>query len=65
MPQWYYEKKELKNTPSYIAGLDYETETRYRREGARYFYKKIKFDKFREYNKKILIHTLDKTFPFL
>ena len=35
MPQWYYEKKELKNTPSYLAGLDYETETRYRREGAR------------------------------
>jgi len=36
MPQWYYEKKELKNTPSYLAGLDYETETRYRREGARF-----------------------------
>jgi len=36
MPQWYYEKKELKNTPSYLAGLDYETETRYRREGSRF-----------------------------
>ena len=42
MPQWYYEKKELKNTPSYLAGLDYETETRYRREGARLFRKGVK-----------------------
>lgn len=36
MPQWYYDKKELKNTPSYQAGLDSDTETRYRREGARF-----------------------------
>lgn len=35
MPQWYYEKKELKNTPSYVGGMDNDTETRYRREGAR------------------------------
>ena len=35
MPQWYYEKKELKDTPSYLAGLEYSHETRYRREGAR------------------------------
>ena len=36
MPQWYYDKKDLKNTPSYLAGLESETETRYRREGARF-----------------------------
>ena len=36
MPQWYYDKKELKNTPSCNNGLDPDTETRYRREGARY-----------------------------
>ena len=36
MPQWYYEKKDLKNTPSYLAGLDNDTEVRYRREGARF-----------------------------
>ena len=36
MPDWYYEKKELKNTPSYLTSLDFETETRYRREGARW-----------------------------
>ena len=35
MPQWYYEKKELKDTPSYLAGLECSHETRYRREGAR------------------------------
>ena len=36
MPQWYYDKKDLKNTPSYLAVLESETETRYRREGARF-----------------------------
>jgi len=36
MPQWYYDKKELKNTPSCNNGLDPDTETRYRREGARF-----------------------------
>ena len=36
MPQWYYDKKDLKNTPSYNVGLDSDTEVRYRREGARY-----------------------------
>ena len=36
MPQWYYEKKELKDTPSYLVGLEYSHETRYRREGARF-----------------------------
>ena len=36
MPQWYYDKKDLKTTPSYNAGLDSDTEVRYRREGARY-----------------------------
>ena len=36
MPQWYYEKKELKDTPSYLAGLPVSDETRYRREGARF-----------------------------
>ncbi|KAJ6633936.1 Cyclin-K [Pseudolycoriella hygida] len=36
MPNWYYEKKDLKNTPSIRDGLDYETERRYRKEGARF-----------------------------
>ncbi|KAJ8674042.1 hypothetical protein QAD02_005304 [Eretmocerus hayati] len=36
MPCWYYEKKELKNTPSIQDGIDYETECRYRKEGARF-----------------------------
>ena len=36
MPCWYYEKKDLKTTPSIRDGLDFETERRYRREGARF-----------------------------
>ena len=35
MPVWYYEKKDLKNSPSTLSGLPYEDEIRYRREGAR------------------------------
>lgn len=33
MPCWYYDKKELKNTPSKADGILYETEMRYRKEG--------------------------------
>lgn len=36
MPLWYYEKKELKSTPSIHDGVDTETEQRYRREGCRF-----------------------------
>uniref|UniRef100_U5EEQ9 Cyclin-K n=1 Tax=Corethrella appendiculata TaxID=1370023 RepID=U5EEQ9_9DIPT len=36
MPCWYYDKKDLRNTPSIQDGLDYETERRYRKEGARF-----------------------------
>lgn len=36
MPCWYYEKKDLKNTPSKLDGIDFETERRYRKEGARF-----------------------------
>ncbi|VDD82064.1 unnamed protein product [Mesocestoides corti] len=36
MPCWYYEKEELIRTPSFLDGVDQETETRYRREGARF-----------------------------
>ncbi|XP_014242845.1 cyclin-K [Cimex lectularius] len=36
MPCWYFDKKELRNTPSASDGIDYETELRYRREGARF-----------------------------
>lgn len=36
MPCWYYDKKDLKNTLSIRDGLDYETERRYRKEGARF-----------------------------
>ena len=36
MPCWYYEKEDLKNSPSIKDGMDYKTERRYRREGARF-----------------------------
>lgn len=36
MPCWYYDKKELRRTPSIQDGIDYETECRYRKEGARF-----------------------------
>ncbi|CAH8433113.1 unnamed protein product [Heterobilharzia americana] len=36
MPCWYYEKEELYKTPSYYDQIDHETETRHRREGARF-----------------------------
>lgn len=36
MPWWYYDKRELKNTPSMKEGMDYETECQSRREGARF-----------------------------
>ena len=36
MPLWYYDKKELKSTPSIRDGVDHETEQRYRREGCRF-----------------------------
>ncbi|CAH8430687.1 unnamed protein product [Schistosoma mattheei] len=36
MPCWYYEREELYKTPSYYDQIDHETETRHRREGARF-----------------------------
>ncbi|GFT39158.1 cyclin-K [Trichonephila clavipes] len=36
MPSWYYEKKDLKHSPSILDGIDMERENRYRREGARF-----------------------------
>lgn len=36
MPWWYYDKKELRNTPSIKEGLEYEVECQYRKEGARF-----------------------------
>ncbi|XP_055541666.1 cyclin-K isoform X2 [Wyeomyia smithii] len=36
MPNWYYEKKDLRNTPSIQDGIDFDTERRYRKEGARF-----------------------------
>jgi hypothetical protein len=36
MPRWYYEKEEVRNTPSIQDGIDYATECRYRKEGARF-----------------------------
>jgi hypothetical protein len=35
---WYYEKDDLKNTPSLRDGLNYDTEQRYRKEGVRLIY---------------------------
>lgn len=35
--KWYYDKKDLKSTPSIkLDGIDYQTECRYRKEGARF-----------------------------
>lgn len=36
MTGWYYDKKELKNTPSNQDGIEFETEMRYRKEGSVY-----------------------------
>ncbi|XP_004527339.1 cyclin-K [Ceratitis capitata] len=36
MPCWYYDKKELRDTPSILDGISFETERRYRKEGARF-----------------------------
>ncbi|KAG8192900.1 hypothetical protein JTE90_025609 [Oedothorax gibbosus] len=36
MPSWYYEKKDLKRSPSILDGIDPDRESRYRREGARF-----------------------------
>ncbi|XP_034253225.1 cyclin-K isoform X2 [Thrips palmi] len=36
MPFWYYDKKEIKNSPSLQDGITAETESRYRKEGARF-----------------------------
>ena len=38
MPCWYYEKADLKKTPSFHDGINAETEARYRREGPRYIF---------------------------
>lgn len=39
MTNWYYNKADLKKTPSILDGMSYETEQRYRREGARFITK--------------------------
>lgn len=39
MTTWYYDKSEFKRTPSVKEGISYETEQRYRREGARFIIK--------------------------
>ncbi|VVC88067.1 cyclin-K [Leptidea sinapis] len=36
MPYWYYDKKDLLNTPSFRDGILNEAENRYRKEGARF-----------------------------
>ncbi|XP_026293687.1 cyclin-K isoform X2 [Frankliniella occidentalis] len=36
MPCWYFDKKELRNSPSLQDGISAETESRYRKEGARF-----------------------------
>ena len=35
MPCWYFNKSELKNTPSFSNGVDAAVEEKYRREGAK------------------------------
>ena len=39
MPRWYYDKLELKHTPSAADNIDFETECRYRSESARFIIK--------------------------
>lgn len=34
MPSWYFDKTALLNTPSLRDGIDFEKESRYRKEGA-------------------------------
>uniref|UniRef100_A0A6M2DMG6 Cyclin-K n=1 Tax=Xenopsylla cheopis TaxID=163159 RepID=A0A6M2DMG6_XENCH len=36
MPFWYYDKKEIRNSPSSQDGIDFDTESRYRKEGTRF-----------------------------
>ncbi|KAJ1532218.1 hypothetical protein ONE63_000838 [Megalurothrips usitatus] len=36
MPCWYFDKKEIRNSPSLQDGISAETESRYRKEGARF-----------------------------
>lgn len=36
MPYWYYDKKDLLNTPSFRDGINNDAENRYRKEGARF-----------------------------
>ncbi|TPP57748.1 Cyclin-K [Fasciola gigantica] len=38
MPCWYYDREDLIHTPSFHDQIDTETETRYRREGARFLF---------------------------
>jgi len=38
LPCWYYEKSDLKRTPSLIDGVSQETESRYRREGPKFIF---------------------------
>jgi len=49
LPTWYYDKADLKKTPSIADGIPYETECRYRRESARFIIKvglemKLRYD---------------------
>ena len=39
MPCWYWDKKDLENSPSRKAGVTPENENRYRKEGSRFIYK--------------------------
>lgn len=36
MSNWFYEKSELRGTPSFVDGISFEIEQRYRREGSRF-----------------------------
>ena len=36
MPCWYYEKEDLRKTPSALDGIEHNRELRYRREGAQF-----------------------------
>ena len=44
MPCWYWDKKDLDNSPSRKQGVTPENENRYRREGSRFIYKLGKSD---------------------
>lgn len=68
---WYYDKTELKRTPSISDGISFETEQRYRREGSRFIIQvgsvmKLRYDTMASgvvYFHRFYMHHSFKSFP--